>query len=141
MLKAFPKKIESSTDAKNVFGLGEGMLSKIQEILNTGTLQRTESMGVISYFLSLHSFLILKKNTDQMKVLEMFDEIHGVGPATALQFYNKGFRTINDLRKNTHLLNEAQKVPLSREPLNLLIFLRLELNIMKNLSKKFQESL
>ena len=40
----------------------------------------------------------------------MFDEIHGVGPVTALQFFNKGFRTIEDLRKNQHILNESQKV-------------------------------
>jgi len=94
LLKAFPKKIESPNDAKNVLGLGEGMIDKIQEILSTGKLQRAENMG----------------NTEKMKILEMFDDIHGVGPATALQFYNKGFRTIDDLRKNTHLLTESQKI-------------------------------
>ena len=43
-------------------------------------------------------------------MLQLFDEIYGVGPATANNWYNKGLRTIADIRKNQHLLNDDQKV-------------------------------
>jgi len=38
-------------------------------------------------------------------------EVWGIGPTTAEKFYYKGIKTIEDLRKNEHLLNDNQKVP------------------------------
>lgn len=46
-LKAYPKKIESMEDAKNVIGLGPSMVDKIKEILKTGKLKRAEFFAVI----------------------------------------------------------------------------------------------
>lgn len=45
-----------------------------------------------------------------MKVLTLFYSIWGVGPATAFKFYQKGFRTIEDLKNNPHVLDEWQKL-------------------------------
>lgn len=36
----------------------------------------------------------------------------GIGPVTALHLYNKGYRTIEDLRRNQQMFNEEQKVKL-----------------------------
>jgi DNA polymerase lambda len=46
------------------------------------------------------------------KVIELFDSVWGIGVETATRFYQKGFRTLEDLRKNEHLLNVWQKVGL-----------------------------
>jgi DNA polymerase lambda len=46
------------------------------------------------------------------RVVELFDDVWGVGIESALKFYQRGFRTLEDLRKNTHLLTEWQKIGL-----------------------------
>ena len=44
-----------------------------------------------------------------MQVIQLFDDIYGVGPYTAVNWYNKGWRTIEDVRKHQHLLTNEQK--------------------------------
>jgi Fingers domain of DNA polymerase lambda. len=46
------------------------------------------------------------------RVIELFDSIWGVGIESATKFYQMGFRTLDDLRKNTHILTEWQKIGL-----------------------------
>lgn len=46
-----------------------------------------------------------------MRTISLFGEIWGIGPATALKLYEKGYRTLDDL-KNESSLTHAQKIGL-----------------------------
>lgn len=46
-----------------------------------------------------------------MQTISLFGEVWGVGPATALKLYDKGHRTLDDLRNDDSLTN-AQKLGL-----------------------------
>lgn len=46
-----------------------------------------------------------------MKTISLFGEVWGVGPATALKLYDKGHRTLEDLKNDASLTN-AQKLGL-----------------------------
>lgn len=47
----------------------------------------------------------------KVRTISLFGEVWGVGPATALKLYEKGHRTLDDLRKDESLTN-AQKIGL-----------------------------
>ena len=46
-----------------------------------------------------------------MKTIALFGEVWGVGPATALKLYEKGYRSLEDL-KNEPSLTKAQRLGL-----------------------------
>ena len=75
-------------------GIGKGTITRIQEILATGTLQDYE------------------KIKDYKSPYEEFAKIHGVGPKHAKKLVDAGFNTIDDLRKAPDLkkhLNDTQR--------------------------------
>lgn len=47
----------------------------------------------------------------QVSTLTLFSEIWGIGPATALKLYEKGYRTLDALR-NEESLNHGQRLGL-----------------------------
>ena len=47
----------------------------------------------------------------KVRTISLFGEVWGVGPATALKLYEKGHRTLDDLRKDESLTN-AQRIGL-----------------------------
>lgn len=47
----------------------------------------------------------------KVRTLNLFGEVWGVGPATALKLYEKGHRTLSDL-KNEDSLTHSQRVGL-----------------------------
>lgn len=47
----------------------------------------------------------------QVRAISLFGEVWGIGPATALKLYEKGYRTLDDL-KNDDSLTYAQKLGL-----------------------------
>lgn len=44
----------------------------------------------------------------QVKTISLFGEIWGVGPATALKLYEKGHRTLDDLKSEESLTNSQR---------------------------------
>lgn len=44
----------------------------------------------------------------QVKTISLFGEIWGVGPATALKLYDKGYRTLDDLNNEETLTNSQR---------------------------------
>ena len=76
-------------------GLGEKVLAKISEILETGSLASAKAA--------------LLKAPDS---LEIFTKIYGVGPKKAAEFVAAGYRTIDDLRKKMPPLTKNQTVGL-----------------------------
>jgi DNA polymerase/3'-5' exonuclease PolX len=92
-IRRYPNKISSYKQAKSIFGIGDGIAKKIEEIINTGSCKK------------LQSFRKDKMN----EVLKMFIQIWGVGESTAQKWYGKGYRTIEDILKHEHL-SYQQKV-------------------------------
>ena len=78
-------------------GIGKSLLTKIMDIINTGTCSLYEKV---------------KDYKDPKKI---FEEIHAIGPKAAKDLVNKGFKNIQDLRDCPNLdeiLNDKQKLGL-----------------------------
>eukprot|EP00475_Leptophrys_vorax_P045938 TRINITY_DN9706_c0_g2_i1.p1 TRINITY_DN9706_c0_g2~~TRINITY_DN9706_c0_g2_i1.p1 ORF type:complete len:300 (-),score=81.31 TRINITY_DN9706_c0_g2_i1:11-910(-) len=69
------------------------MIAKIKEIVNTGSLEKLRAM----------------ENDPKVKTLLMFSNVWGAGSATALKWYNAGYRSLQDLI-NSGTLNFQQEV-------------------------------
>lgn len=65
-------------------GIGEKLILKIDEILSTGTSVKLQ----------------LLSQSEQVKVMQLFSGIWGVGPTVAKRLYLQGFRTLQDLENN-----------------------------------------
>ncbi|KJA24901.1 hypothetical protein HYPSUDRAFT_183221 [Hypholoma sublateritium FD-334 SS-4] len=96
-LKNYPRRIRSFAEARSIRGVGLKTAQKIQEILQTGELQR------IKY-----------EKSEDVLVTRLFQGIYGVGQATAFQWYAAGCRTLQDLRRGTGgvKLSAVQKIGL-----------------------------
>jgi DNA polymerase/3'-5' exonuclease PolX len=75
--------------------IGPKIKSKMKEFLSTGRIKKVEKLT----------------ENEEFPILEMFKEIHGVGPETAKLLFSKGIKTIAALRENQGLLSAVQKVP------------------------------
>ncbi|XVF02385.1 hypothetical protein REPUB_Repub04eG0171200 [Reevesia pubescens] len=95
VVEKLPFKIESADQVKNLPGIGKSMQDHIQEIVTTGKLSKLEHF----------------ETDEKVKTISLFGEVWGIGPATALKLYEKGHRTLDDL-KNENSLTNAQKIGL-----------------------------
>ncbi|KAL2940305.1 DNA polymerase lambda [Bienertia sinuspersici] len=95
VIEKLPFTIESGDQVKNLPGIGKSLRDHIQEIVSTGKLSKLEHF----------------ENDEKVKTIVLFWEIWGVGAATALALYEKGHRTLDDL-KNEPSLSAAQKLGL-----------------------------
>ena len=92
-IKRYSKSIEHPSEVSEIPGLGKKMADKVAEILESGQLSKRVEL----------------QNDEKLKVVEIFGEIWGVGPTTAEQFYNKGFRTLAEL-EDSDLLTRQQQI-------------------------------
>jgi len=90
-----PFKIESAEQVKDLPTIGKSLKDHINEIVTTGKLSKLEHF----------------ENDEKVRTISLFGEVWGVGPATALKLYEKGHRTLDDLRKDESLTN-AQRIGL-----------------------------
>jgi len=79
---AYPSKIASKKQARQVPGIGKSVAEKVDEILNTGTLQRLRHLS----------------ENEKWQVLNLFVAIHGIGASLAERLYRSGCRTLEDLK-------------------------------------------
>ena len=96
-IRRHPKIITSGKQAQGeIVGVGKRIADKIDEILTTGKLQ------------------VLERRTPEevleTKTIELFEKIHGVGIKKAQEWYNKGYRTIDDLKAEYDNMTDAQKL-------------------------------
>lgn len=92
----YPKPIVSGAQAKKeIKGVGDSIATAIDEYLQNGTIQRLETLK--------QEFL------DQRKVIDWLLSFYGIGPVKALQLYNAGVRTLEDLWYKGDL-TDAQKI-------------------------------
>ncbi|XP_027361484.1 DNA polymerase lambda isoform X2 [Abrus precatorius] len=92
VIEKLPFKIESADEIKNLPSIGKSMKDHIQEIITTGKLSKLEHF----------------ETDDKVRTISLFGEVWGIGPSTALKLYEKGHRTLDDLRNDDSLTN-AQK--------------------------------
>ena len=84
--------ITDPNQLKGMKGIGDTILSKLNEYVNTGTLKALE-----------------KGRKDPVIVLT---KVYGIGPKKAKDLIEKGITTIEALRENKQLLNDVQQVGL-----------------------------
>jgi len=89
---SYPSDILSPNDLKDKPGIGETIMEKLNEFVNTGTLTVIER----------------EKNNP----INILSEVYGIGPKKASELVKLGIQTISSLRENQHLLNDIQKVGL-----------------------------
>lgn len=98
--------ITNIDQVKDVKGFGKSIVVKIKEYLDTGIIKLSQDYEEIMKNMT-------PSPTDSEKsVIESFTQVWGIGPAKAKELYDKGFKTITDLRKNTQYLTENQKIGL-----------------------------
>ncbi|XP_044489598.1 DNA polymerase lambda isoform X2 [Mangifera indica] len=95
VIEKLPFKIESTDQVKGLPGIGKSMQDHIQEIVTTGKLSKLEHF----------------ETDEKVRTISLFGEVWGIGPATALKLYDKGHRSLDDL-KNEDSLTHSQKLGL-----------------------------
>lgn len=76
--------------------IGTKIKNKIIEIIQTGHLKKAENLS----------------SQLKNKCIDLFTQIWGVGPQTAVMYYLRGMRDFDDLRANPNLLNRNQTLGL-----------------------------
>lgn len=81
--------IASGKQAMKLRGIGKSLSAKIDEILRTGELKKIEkkSPGKIA------------RRRSKREILKEFESIYDVGEVKAEQWYKKGYRSIEDIRR------------------------------------------
>lgn len=87
VLEKVPFKIDSVDQVKGLPAIGKSMQDHIQEILQTGCLSKLDHF----------------EKDEKIHTISLFGEVWGIGPATALKLYEKGHRTLEDLKKDDSL--------------------------------------
>ena len=101
-IKNIKHPILSFGDLKKVTGIGEKIRLKIEEIFQTGKLQKAETIS---------------NSSNNSSCFQIFENIYGVGPVKAKELVTEyKVKSIGDLRlavkKDTKILNEKQKIGL-----------------------------
>lgn len=91
-IMAYPDDILSPAELKGKPGIGQTIMDKLNEYVQTGTL----------------SVLEQEKNNP----LNILAEVYGIGPKKAKELVDQGITSIAQLRENSRLLNDTQKVGL-----------------------------
>ncbi|KAH7688805.1 DNA polymerase family X beta-like protein [Dioscorea alata] len=95
VIEKLPYKIESVDQVKHLPTIGKSLQDHINEILTTGKLSKLEHF----------------EKDEKVRAITLFGEVWGIGPATALKLYEKGHRTLDDL-KNDDSLTNSQRIGL-----------------------------
>lgn len=93
-IRAYPSKIESGVEARKLPGVGEKIAKKIDEILTTGQLQVVDHRS--------------DDELEKQRVLEVFEKVWGAGPKAALEWYKRGYRTLDDVRADPTLTKQRR---------------------------------
>jgi len=91
-IMSYPNDILSPNDLKGKPGIGETIMDKLNEYVQTGTLKILE-----------------REKNNPVNILA---EVYGIGPKKAKDLVDQGITSIAQLRENQGLLNDIQKVGL-----------------------------
>lgn len=92
-----PFKIEDPKDLdRKEVRLGKKTKEKIAEFLRTGTVKKLEAL----------------EEDPRLNVIRLFTGVFGIAGTTAEKLYTQGYRSLEDLRKNKHVLTQNQQIGL-----------------------------
>lgn len=96
-IRAIPGEVRCIDDLKEVKGIGDKIHLKLIEIFQTGALKVAQKV----------------RNDEQFDVKEELMQVHGIGAAKAKQLVEvHGIKSLDDLRRNAHLVNATQRIGL-----------------------------
>ncbi|KAK9461278.1 uncharacterized protein V1516DRAFT_624878 [Lipomyces oligophaga] len=95
-IRSYPLKIKSADEVARLPGCGKKIVKLTQEFLDTGTIASELS----------------KLETEDMRSIEIFNKIWGVGPHTAQKWVHQlGWKTLDDVRlKGVQILTATQRI-------------------------------
>jgi len=108
-------RIKSGTDARNIPGVGAKIANKIDEIIDTGKLEKLDKI----------------RKDDSAVSINLLTRVAGIGPAKARELYDVGIKNIDNLKENMDKLSSAQKIGLK-------YFDEFEMRIPRKEIKKFE---
>ncbi|KAL0797621.1 hypothetical protein Bca101_052795 [Brassica carinata] len=113
VIEKFPTKIESVDQLKHLPGIGKSLTDHVSEEMYSKTAYTYPLMLVIQEIVTTGKLSKLEhfETDEKVRTISLFGEVWGIGPATALKLYEKGHRTLEDL-KNEDSLTHAQKLGL-----------------------------
>eukprot|EP01095_Lingulamoeba_sp_RSL-Kostka_P005051 TRINITY_DN16414_c0_g1_i1.p1 TRINITY_DN16414_c0_g1~~TRINITY_DN16414_c0_g1_i1.p1 ORF type:complete len:381 (-),score=130.55 TRINITY_DN16414_c0_g1_i1:155-1297(-) len=89
--------VASGKEASKIDGIGPKLSKKIDEILQTGKLEKLEKL----------------KQDPRLKSIQLLAEVTGIGPSAAKKFVDEqGVKDLDDLKKIESKLNKHQKIGL-----------------------------
>ncbi|XP_068461466.1 DNA polymerase beta [Clinocottus analis] len=95
-ISKYPNKLKNGDEAKKLDGVGLQIAKKIDEFLQTGTLQKLEKI----------------RKDDTSSSINFLTRVTGIGPAAARKFFEEGVKTLEDLKKIESKLNHHQQLGL-----------------------------
>ncbi|XP_075211388.1 DNA polymerase beta-like isoform X2 [Lycorma delicatula] len=95
-LAAHSTRITSGKEARKLDGIGDKIAKKIDEFIETGTLQKLEKI----------------KKDDTSESINLLTRVTGIGPAKARELFDQGIKTIEDLQNNKDKLTHHQIIGL-----------------------------
>lgn len=81
-IKTLPFTVTSVDQIRNIEGIGQKTLQKVEEVLKSGELSRVEE---------------LESDTDLMEIEEL-TQVHGIGSAKAKELHKKGIHSLHQLK-------------------------------------------
>ncbi|CAC5361066.1 POLL [Mytilus coruscus] len=92
VLKKHPKQVTTWEEAKALPAIGAKLADKIWEIIESGGLRKLDEF----------------KSNEEIKTLELFTNVWGAGAVTSRQWYQQGFRTLEDLKTKAKLTHQQE---------------------------------
>ncbi|RWS06233.1 DNA polymerase beta-like protein [Dinothrombium tinctorium] len=89
-------RVKSGEDAIKLPGIGKSIAAKIEEYLNTGEMKKLNAA----------------RKDDHFAIINDLTRVSGIGPVFAKELMESGITSIEELKKNIHLLNHHQKIGL-----------------------------
>jgi len=89
-------RIKTGEEAKKLPGVGLKIALKIDEIIETGKLEKLDKI----------------RKDDSSVAINLLTRVAGIGPAKARELYDAGITTIEDLERNIDKLTASQKIGL-----------------------------
>ncbi|KAI8339858.1 hypothetical protein BC941DRAFT_418726 [Chlamydoabsidia padenii] len=80
-LKSYPREIRSAKEAGNIIGIGAKIKTTIKTYLETGTVPEAEALLA----------------DERFRTLKLFNKCFGVGPSTAIAWWDMGYRSLQQV--------------------------------------------
>lgn len=95
-IKRCRRRIVNAEEARQLYGVGDRIATKIDEIIRTGQLRQADHAA----------------DCEEGRSSELFSKVWGAGPATVRRWFAAGYRTLDDLRAHQAELTRSQVIGL-----------------------------